>query len=553
MVDSPQVTIPVDLEHLEEGVRRCIVELLNLVQSQQRELEKLRAEVKGLREENARLKGEKLQGGSGPEGKETTGRGTRLRSSEKQRKQPKKRVQSARCVPVDRTVPVRMSPQELPKDAEFKGYERTVIQDLVIQRDNVEFDREKYYSVSEGKTYLAPLPPEYEGYKFGPGVRSWVLVFYYASGMSEPKIREVLQNVGVEISAGEVSNLLIANQQLFHDETTELFDAGLESTPWQQMDDTGTHMDGEHWHCHVVCNPFYTVYCTMPSKDRSTVVEVLRNGRPLLYRINSDVIQALSDKRLGVRWLSGLEKMPQDLDLTEDGLEQLLDRNLGAMSKGVWEKIEQECLLAGYQNGQDGPVVRALLTDGARTFDGVTEEHGLCWIHMGRLFAGLTPVVELFQQELDGFLDRYWAYYRELLDYKKAPSLGEAQRLSVEFDALFSTRGTYQDLSDQIERAQKDKAKLLLVLVHPEIPLHNNEAELGARGRVRKRDVSFGPRTIEGAKAWDTHQSLIGTCKKLGVNFCDYIQDRLRGLNHIPRLADLILDKASELALGTSW
>ncbi len=38
-----------------------------------------------------------------------------------------------------------------------------------------------------------------------------------------------------------------------------------------------------------------------------------------------------------------------------------------------------------------------------------------------------------------------------------------------------------------------------MVLAHPEIPLHNNPAELGARARVRKRDVSFGPRTREGA------------------------------------------------------
>jgi len=39
-------------------------------------------------------------------------------------------------------------------------------------------------------------------------------------------------------------------------------------------------------------------------------------------------------------------------------------------------------------------------------------------------------------------------------------------------------------------RAHKDS--LLLVLKFPELPLHNNPAELGARGRVRKRDVSFG-------------------------------------------------------------
>jgi len=34
------------------------------------------------------------------------------------------------------------------------------------------------------------------------------------------------------------------------------------------------------------------------------------------------------------------------------------------------------------------------------------------------------------------------------------------------------------------------KESLLMVLSHPEILLHNHPAELGARQRVRKRDVS---------------------------------------------------------------
>ncbi len=42
------------------------------------------------------------------------------------------------------------------------------------------------------------------------------------------------------------------------------------------------------------------------------------------------------------------------------------------------------------------------------------------------------------------------------------------------------------------------------MLTHPEIPLHNNPAKLGARLPVRKQDVSFGPRTANGKHAWDT-------------------------------------------------
>ena len=46
---------------------------------------------------------------------------------------------------------------------------------------------------------------------------------------------------------------------------------------------------------------------------------------------------------------------------------------------------------------------------------------------------------------------------------------------------------------------------------------------------VRKRVVSYGPRSPQGAQAWDTFQTLLGTAKKLGLNFFHYLRDRIGG------------------------
>ena len=94
---------------------------------------------------------------------------------------------------------------------------------------------------------------------------------------------------------------------------------------------------------------------------------------------------------------------------------------------------------------------------------------------------------------------------------------------------------------------------MLIVLDHPEIPLHNNSAELGARKRVRKRVVSYGTRTNEGPKAWDTFMSLSVTAKKLGINFYNYLYDRISNTFEMPNLADLIAQRAKELRLDASW
>lgn len=92
-----------------------------------------------------------------------------------------------------------------------------------------------------------------------------------------------------------------------------------------------------------------------------------------------------------------------------------------------------------------------------------------------------------------------------------------------------------------------------MVLTHPEVPLHNNPAELGARQRVRKRDVSFGPRGEAGIRAWDTFQTLVATAGKLGGSVYHYLRDRMTETNQMPALADLITARAPALNLGASW
>ena len=92
-----------------------------------------------------------------------------------------------------------------------------------------------------------------------------------------------------------------------------------------------------------------------------------------------------------------------------------------------------------------------------------------------------------------------------------------------------------------------------MVLRHPEIPLHNNPAEIEMRRRVRKRDVSFGPRTEDGKRAWDTFATLSATTKKLGVSFYRYVYDRVTESGEIPNLADLIVERAQQMNLAASW
>jgi hypothetical protein len=164
----------------------------------------------------------------------------------------------------------KLSPVDLSNIQDENARELIVRLMNLIEAMNVCFHKEKYWAYSTGKTYLAKLPLGYEG-QFGPGLKALTLTLYFGGGMSEAKIRDLYENVGVQISAGEVSNLLIKGQEQFHAEKEEVCKAGLSSTPWQHTDQTSMRVDGQNQHCNIVCNPLYTIYTTTPKKDRLSV------------------------------------------------------------------------------------------------------------------------------------------------------------------------------------------------------------------------------------------------------------------------------------------
>ncbi len=107
-------------------------------------------------------------------------------------------------------------------------------------------------------------------------------------------------------------------------------------------------------------------------------------------------------------------------------------------------------------------------------------------------------------------------------------------------DPLFGTQTGYAQLDRQAALTLAKKERLLLALGHPEIPLPNNPAELGARQRVRTRNISLAARTHEGIAGWDTFQLIVETARKRGVNVTAYIHDRFTKRSALPSLASLI-------------
>jgi hypothetical protein len=543
----PEALAQLDLASIADvGARQALRALLSLVEELAAENRALRTELAQVKDKNARLKG-----GSGrPKIPPGAGGSTDYSSEQERRPAPKtwqKRGKQDR-LRIDRAERLAVDPATLPPDAVFKGYETVVVQDLVLRTDTVAFEQEVWYSPSERRSYRARRPAGYEG-TFGPHLKALVLTLAYAGGMSETRLLELIRSTGIVIAAGTLSNLLTEGRAAFADEARAVLRAGLASTPYQHLDDTGTRVDGDGWYCHILCNDLYTAYRTTPGKDRRTIVEVLRGGRPAAYRYDREAERHLAflglsaSARARVRAAIG-----RDQEVDEATLTRLLDGPLSRLGPRQREQVREALAVAAYLADSEWPVVRTLVCDDAPQFRAITEELALCWVHEGRHFKQLTPFLPQARAALADILDRFWAYYRELLAYRERPAPEERARLDARFDALFGTVTGYNELDRRLALTREKKPELLLVLEHPELPLHNNPAELGARQRVRKRDVSFGPRSPADAAAWDTFMTLAATTRKLGLDFAAYLADRFTRAGQVPPLADLISARAAQPA-----
>ena len=521
-------------------------------------IEQLYSDNEALKEENQQLK-DKINCLKGEQGKPDIKKNTQQidHSSEQERNEndesesehttgKKKRQRKSKLahIKIDREQICLIDKSILPEDAQRKGFSDLVIQDIKIVTDNVKYRREMFYSPSTGKTYLGKLPADVAGKgEYGVGVRSLIPLLKSECHLSESCILDFFQNFGIEVSSAYISNQWTKGYDDFHQEKVAIFEAGLSSTSYQQIDDTSARVKGQNHYTQIVCNPFYSAYFTTERKDRLTVLDVFRDFAPRQFLYNSEAISLLDSFKLAKKVRSAVdEQLEIDKTYDENEFNSLLNTiKVGSQQR---TRIMEACAITAYRKQKEKPLIKILMCDDAPQFKLLTEELTLCWIHDGRHYKKLNPVVPQHKTLRDDFVTQYWRYYQALKDYKEAPNPNKVIVLGQQFDALFLTQTGYQQLDERIAKTYAKRKELLLVLKYPELPLHNNASELSARVQARARDVSLHTMSERGTKIKDTFMTISQTAKKLKVRTYDYIRDRVSGEFKLPSLAQLIEEKS---------
>lgn len=428
--------------------------------------------------------------------------------------------------------------EKIPEGSVFKGYNEFVVQGLIIKSHNVLYKIERWLT-PEGNYVTGTLPSSVIGH-FDSSLVSYVQYQYHQCRVTQPLLLEELREFGVDISSGQLNNILINGNEEFHEEKEDILKTGLEVSNSIHADDTGARHDGKNGYCTHIGNKFFTWFSSGDSKSRINFLTLL-HGKDIKYSLNEDAIVYFESYKLPAGIIASIigdaeisfdSTIKWDLFLFNLGIDNDLHIRVateGALIGGLFEK--------GFNRNL------AIITDDAGQFNVLL--HALCWVHAERLIHKLVPFTDEQRTALENVIGKVWNFYRKLLLYKENPGAELKSTLDKEFDSIFLEKTCYSSLNGVLARLYRNKSELLLVLDRPDIALHNNLSETDIREYVTRKKVSGGTRNDAGRKSRDTFASLKKTVRKLGVSFWKFLSDRNSNGGAIPKLGELIRQRAS--------
>lgn len=528
------------------SIKTLFIVLLNIIEEQNKIIGDIKNENQQLKDENNRLKGEQGKPNIKSPKSNTNISSEAERKKNKEGEEASKKTKPPVIIDKETKCTIDKTKTQLPDDAYFLRYDELISQDIKLVRCNTKYLLEVYYSPSEQKTYRAEVPKEYTGYH-SVETKTLINILTHACDVTNSKLLQLLRTSGISISEGSLTNRLLENSELFINEKRDILKAGL-SHSYCGLDSTRSKEKGKNLSTQIICNEYFTIFSSMPSKSRIDILAALQ-GEPengILYCYNETSRELLDQFSVSVPDKNKLFKLfniTNNNPITRIELDKIIQEHIPELKakKNMYMRVCESLAIGYYQEQCEYPPLKYLLSDDAPEYQKIAIlKQALCWIHDARAYKKLTPFIEIHRQIRDDFMQEYWDFYRQLLSYKKSPCPLMKEELETKFDSLYTTKTDYFDLNQRIEKTYSNKEKLLAVLTNPLLPLHNNESELGARRIVNKRDISLHTISIDGTKVKDAVMSIIETAKKLKVNIINYLSDRISGNFIMPSLSQLI-------------
>ena len=341
-----------------------VIMLLEIIQQQAEEIQHLKDEI-------ARLKGQKPKPKIKPSNLD--------KKTDKPNKNQKKRKRKKRAKTKNIEIHEvrKLHPENRPHGSIFIDYQDFVVQDIIFTNWNIRYRRGRWLTPS-GKFITANLPDYVNGH-FGSGLISFALYQNYGCHVTQPLLLEQLREIDVDISAGQINNILIKNKDEFHNEKKQTLSTGLKISNHINVDDTGARHKGKNGYCTHIGNEFFAWFESTQSKSRINFLKLLRVENEDSI-INQDALEYMSANGLPQYQLNKLVGF-KDKIFSDDNTWMKFINATGIVTRNH-VRIATEGALVGsiIHHGFNKNLV--IISDDAGQFNVFL--HGLCWVHAER-------------------------------------------------------------------------------------------------------------------------------------------------------------------------
>lgn len=410
---------------------------------------------------------------------------------------------------------VTVSASNVPEGSRFKGYQEYKVQEFELIPKDIIYKLE-VWQAPDGKVIRAILPQEIQGSHFGHQLRALVHNLY-ALGMTEPGLFEFLKSSGIEISEGQVHNLLMNESAAYSQASEAILTAGLEEAPYIRADDTGSKHQHKNNYCTHIGGEYFAYYKTASSKSRENFLKILLQGKEG-YVINQAFIWHLFQSGVEDDWLNYFEEYVGKRYETKRGLGRLLN-HIGIGNK----KLKSQCIEAGLVGFISETILKkgqVLLSDRAGQF--AVFNHAGCWVHMERPLRKLKVSSPEAEKELSQVREAIWNLYDKVKE-AACKRIGREEVYQL-YDQLVAMRSMSPSVNEVIASFAKYREEMLKALDCPNLPLHNNDSERDIRGVAKRRNISGSTKSEEGKMFRDGLITLKQTCARLGISFMGYLK-----------------------------
>ncbi len=462
-IKLPDISVnPEKIESLPQA-RRVINDLLNIIEELATQVRQLSNELQQTKQELARFKKQ-----SKPPEIPTPSSQSQNYSSRKERQQEQpdwKKTAKKPHLTIDRE-------EQLPEVAvchcgsvSFRIIRtwNKIVQGLIIKRDTVRYLGHDKKCLSCGEIFSSQIPGNILGKGFSSELRSWVSVFKFDCRMSELLILRFLTGLQIQISKGEINQILLENSKKLAGSYVHLRAWGLKISRYLHSDAT-------------------------------EFLRRIQGGRKII----KEHLHFVGHEFLSVFTITGAYN------------------SLSIATKVLTKKAMQKIIYISDDASANGRRLLIRLKQ-------------LCWIHEIRHYLKLTPSAKANKQKVMAVIDELWTWYFAAKDYGRDPTPEMKQALAEYFDVIMNQVTGYEDLDKRLFLTAKKRARLLLFLDYPGIPIENNLAERDVRLSVLLRKLTGGTRSLEGNRSFERHMSVIQTTRKQGLHVFNTVHGLLNG------------------------